>query len=91
MPLTSIYSRAVVARAVKEEGLTAAQAKKIVGDMPSGWLDTLTAYLNSDEFTDGKIDLADLRSKFPTIIPADDAAASFILRLAVTEAGGLAF
>jgi hypothetical protein len=90
MPITAIYSRQFVNAARTSENLTVAQAKKVLAEAPAGWLKTLSDYINDAAFVDGAIDLTDLRAKFPTIIPADDAAAYFLLRIAVGEAGGMA-
>jgi hypothetical protein len=89
MPVTAVYSKKFSKAARDAEGFTAAEAKTILANAPVGWLRVLSGYIDGPDFPEGET-LNDIRAKFPLELPADDREASFLLRLAVADVGGLA-
>lgn len=89
MPITAIYNKSLVTAAAQAESMTAAQAKALLGAAPTGWLPTLVNHAN-DPVANGA-SLVEWKAAFPTLLGSlSDRDASFLIRVAVAAAGGVA-
>lgn len=89
VPVTATFGPLIISQAAQIEGLKDAQVKTILAAAPIGWLQALVNHVS--EPTTTKTALADWRKAFPAILnTGSDAGDSFLIRVAVAAAGGVA-
>lgn len=88
MTVTATFRKQDLASAATSENLTGPQTKAALALAPDGWLPTLVNFAN-DPTSSGK-GLAGWRSAFPAILNHADDVDSFLIRVAVQAAGGVA-
>jgi hypothetical protein len=90
MPIVAVYDRSLLEDAARAEKLTAAQVRAILAAAPANWLATLTNYLTDPAQDVNGYGLAEFRKAFPSILnTGNDAADSFLVRVAVAATGGV--